>query len=55
MERPGLGVLALVFVERRQVVEACGHKGMVWTEGLLGDLEGLFGYRDGFTILPLAI
>jgi hypothetical protein len=42
-------------VKKTQIVEACGYIGMVRAEGLLGDIKGLFGERDGFTILPFLI
>ena len=42
VERLGLRVLALGIVQRREVVQARGHIGMIRADRLLGDLQRLF-------------
>ena len=50
-----LGVLPLEAEEVRQKVQTYGRFGMVWAKGVLSDLHGLYGYRNGFAIVTLLL
>ena len=54
-ERLGLGVLALVPVELRQVVEARAHVGVVGPEGLLPDGQRPLVERLGLGVEALVV
>ena len=54
IERLGLGVLTLVVIQRRQVVEARGHEGCFRPQGLLLDGEGALIERPGLGVLALS-
>ena len=53
VERLGLGVAALGFVERGQVVEARGHVGVRRSEGLLHDRQRALMKRLGLGVAAL--
>ena len=54
VERLGLGVLALIVVERRQVVEAGGHTRMLRPQGRLLNRQRPFVEGLGLGVLALA-
>src|SRR5437660_722870 len=53
VERLGLAVLALVMVERRQVVEALCDIGVLWLEHFLSNGQGSLVERLGLGVLAL--
>jgi hypothetical protein len=55
IERLGLGILSLVAVKLRQVVEARSHIGMVGAQRLLPDRERAPIERLGLGILSLVV
>ena len=54
IERLGLGVLTLIIIRRRQVVEARGREGVLRPQGLLLDAEGALLERPGLGVLALS-
>jgi hypothetical protein len=55
VERLGVGVFALVFVEQREVVDVASHIGMVRPEGLLRACERAVIERLGVGVFALTI
>ena len=50
-QRLGLGVIAHIDMEIREVIEKLGSLSVFWTEDLLKDLECLFIERFGLGVL----
>src|SRR6266404_379260 len=54
-ERLGLRVLTLGLVQRREVIQARGYIGMIWSYPFIGHIKSLLCYHHRAAVLALLI